>query len=382
MKKILSILLAGLLMLSLAACGDEKENESESKENETVAQDYIEDEAKTGKFEYDLNEMGDYEITSYTPASAKQVDLILPSEVNGRDIVGIAANVFQASTTIKSVTIPATYQYIGDAAFADCDLITSITLPASMEAIGKNTFDGCDNLQSIALSAKITEIPEYAFNGCKSLTAINLSYVTSIENGAFSNCASLATVVISDKLEYATKMAFYGCDKLIYHKDGGLLYLGTDANKTLFLVGPESVNIKSCAVSATTKVIADNAFINCDYLTKVTLSDSVKKVKGTAFTVCDTIEYTASENGLYLGTAENPYMILVKLEMPLVEDFSVHKDTKIITNTAFAQADILEDIGFSGTQAEWNAIIKDAEWEHDLDINVTCSDGLIEKETI
>lgn len=378
MKKILSLLIAGLLLVSFTACSDDEANDKNANQ-ETVEMNYIEDEAKTGKFRYDVNEQGEYEIISYDPVSAEPIDeLVLPSKVNERNIVGIAPGVFNGSTTIKSVVIPETYQYIGEAAFADCDLLTEITIPESVETLGKSVFYKCDNLEKVTLSSNITAIPDQVFYECKSLTSVNLENVKSIGKCAFACCSSLQKLSLSDELEYASKTAFVGCDKLTYTKDGGLLYLGNDANATLLLVAPEDLELSSCAVSATTKVVADEAFILCDNLNSITLSASIKSINGTAFSDCKDLNYTVSENGCYLGTVENPYMVLISLEMPLVEDFTLHKDAKIITDTAFEEATVLEDIGFAGTLAEWNAIIKSSEWSHDVDVNVTCSDGMIE----
>lgn len=378
MKKILSLLIAGLLLTSLVACNDKTTTNDAEKNDETVVKDYIEDAAKTGKFEYELNDEGDYEITKYEPTTVAQVDLVLPHEANGRDIVGIADGVFKSSTTIKSVTIPATYEYIGDAAFADCDLLTAVILPESITSIGASVFNGCDSLKTITLSSKITEIPEFAFNNCKALTAINLANVKSIQRGAFANCSELVSVIVSNKIEYATKTAFAGCSKLVYNKDGGLCYLGDATNKNVLLVQPESLTVTNCTVNANTKVVADSAFLNCKDLKTINLSPSIKVINGTAFENCSELKYNVIENGCYLGNEANPCMVLIKLEMPNVEDFTLDAATKIITATAFAEAINLEDIGYDATQAYWNAIIKAAEWNHKLALNITCTDGLIE----
>ena len=111
--------------------------------------------------------------------------------------------------------------------------------------------------------------------------------------------------------------------------------------------------------------------------TKITLSDSVKVINGTSFTGCTELKFNKVENGLYLGTEANPYMVLIELDIHTVEDFKLNKDTKIIAKTAFAKCTLLEDISFEGTEADWQAIIKPADWNGDLTVNVTCSDKMI-----
>ncbi len=379
MKKILALLLAGLMVLCLASCGDKKEEEKDNKDTETtqVAQNYVDEASNKGKFEFALNDEGDYEIVKYEPYSVAVADITLPEKINNRDVVGIADNAFKAESTIKSVVIPATYTYIGEYAFYDCDALVSVNLPASIETIGKGAFESCDVLATFGMSAAVKEISEYTFKDCKALASLDLSNVEKIHKGAFLNCASLETVTVTDKLTYATKEAFYGCDKLVYTEENGLLYLGNATNKTLLLVSPKSLNVDVCAVSATTAIVADAAFNNCASLTDITLSDSVKYINGTSFVGCTELNYNKSENGLYLGTTANPYMVLVEVDIKSVEDFKLNKDAKIIADTAFASCTALSDISFEGTEEQWNAIIKSATWNGDLTINVVCSDKTI-----
>ena len=370
MKKILAFILVGLLALSVVSCGDKKEDEEKNDESAVVEQNYIEETANKGKFQYALNSEGDYEIVKYEPYAIAAADVTLPSEINGRDIVGIAENAFKAENSLKSVTVPATYKYISDYAFYDCDSLTSITLPEGLESIGKGAFESCDLLTSFKLPAGVAEISEYAFKDCKAITSIDLSNVAKIQKGAFLNCAALTSLTVSDKIEYATKDAFYGCDALVYNEEGELRYLGNDDNKTVLLVSPKTLNVTDCEVSKTTKVIADAAFRNCEYLTKITLSDSVKVINGTSFEACTELNYNESENGRYLGTAENPYMVLIELDVKSKEDFTLNKDTKIIADSAFVGCAALKDISYAGTEDEWKSIIKSENWSGDLVINV------------
>lgn len=379
MKKILALLLAGLLTLSIVSCGDKKEDDDNDNEKETSVVDlnYIEESTGKGKFKYDLVD-GEYVITKYEPYSVTAADITLPNEINGRDIIGIAANAFkEAASTIKSVTVPSSYTSIGEYAFYDCDALVSVILPDTLAEIGNSAFESCDALSSFKMPAGVKVISQYAFKDCKSLKALDLSNVTEIKKGAFLNCSALESLTVSDKIEYATKEAFYGCDALVYNVEADLKYLGNDANKTVLLVASKSLNIDECVVSKTTKVIADAAFNNCEYLTKITLSDSVKVINGTSFVGCPELKYNKSENGLYLGSEANPYLALIEVDISSVEDFKLNKDTKIIAATAFAKCTALEDIGFSGTEAEWNSIIKSADWNGDLTVNVTCSDKVI-----
>ena len=371
MKKILSLLIAGLLLVSLVACSKNEEKETDKTTPASSEQN------QNGVFEFE-EVGGDLEIVGYSNSSVDPIDLVLPAKHDEKYVIGIADGVFQSSSIIKSLTFEkdSKYEYIGDAAFAGCDILTDVTLPDTLEQIGINTFNGCKALQTVTLSASIKEIPEYAFINCTSLTTIDVSNVTSIKEGAFANCSSLKKLTLSSDLEYASKTAFLGCDALEYTKENGLCYLGNSKNSTLLLVQPEqTLTITECTVNAKTKVIADKAFINCEKLEKITLSDAVKVISGTAFENCPKLSFNESENGLYLGTEENPYKVLVKLTLPSVVEFALNKDTEIITNTAFADSKNLEEISYSASKADWDKILLSSNWNNKLSLSLFC-DGV------
>ena len=376
MKKIFALILAGLLAVSMVSCGNNEEDKNKNNETVAGAQNYIEEEKNHGRFEYRRNDEGDFEIVKYESYSVTPASITLPSKVNDVEIVGIAADAFKADNSIKEVTIPSTYAYIGDYAFYDCDSLTKISLSKNLETIGVGTFESCNALADITIPSSVTVIPEFAFKDCTAITTLDLSNITIINKGAFQKCTNLETLKI-EKIQYATKEAFYGCDKLKYNKEenGNLLYLGNDTNPTLLLVSADSLTIDECVISATTTVVADKAFNNCTYLVKVTLSDSIKVLPGTAFENCTAITYTLSENGLYLGSATNPTMALVGIDLTSKEDFKLNKDVKILCDTAFSTYHALKDISYEGTKAEWDSIIKVEDWNGSITVNVTCSDN-------
>ena len=389
MKKVLALILAGLLLVSFAACGNKEEKEDN---NGGLAQgegDYIEEANDKGRFQYAVNDEGDYEIVKYEPYSVSITNITLPDKVNDRNIVGIAENAFKAENSLKSIVIPSTYSYIGDYAFYDCDSLEMVTIiepkaneqgerQPGLETIGKSAFESCDVLSNFKMPVDVKVVSEYMLKDCKAIGELDLSNVEQIEKGAFFGCSALKKVTVSDKMISATKEAFYGCDSLVYNVEGNLCYLGNDANATILLVKADDANIEKCAISKTTKVVADYAFNDCALVTSITLSDAVKSVKGNAFAECEALKYNESENGLYLGTAENPYMVLIGLKATAIEDFKLNKATKIIVDTAFDGCTILEDISFEGTAEEWNAISKIEKWNGDLTVNVKCSDKIIE----
>lgn len=376
MKKFFPIILAIILVLCMASCSSKQsEEQTDAKDviggaNQNVSQ------GETGSFEYQLNAEGKCEIVKYTPNSVKIVDVTLPEKLDGRDVVGIGDSAFKAENSIKSVKIPATYTYVGNYAFYDCDALTSVEFTGeNLTDIGNSAFQGCNVLTSIALPKSVETVGSFAFKDCSSLPAIDLSgSVVSIGEGAFFGCKALKTVKLADSVKDINKNAFYGCDVIEYIEEDNALYLGNDANKYLVLVRSVDLNVESCTVNAATKVIADNAFQNCDRLATVTLGDAVTEISASCFDGCTELTYNESENGNYLGSAANPYMVLMNLVVPSVEDFTLNVATEIICDVAFSNCTELADIHFAGTPDQWNAILRTETWNNGRTLRIMFAD--------
>jgi hypothetical protein len=377
---ILSLALVAVLVLCTAACSN---NESEKETDEAVLSPNANEnvyESTTGSFEYALNDEGKCEITKYNPSSVAIVDVKLPETIDGRDIVGVSADAFKAENSIKSVTIPATYTYISDYAFYDCDALEAVTFEGeNITDIGMGAFEGCDKLATINLPKSVVTVEPFAFKGCTSLVSVDLSgSLKTLSEGVFFGCSALKTVTLADSVEYVVKNAFYGCDALEYTTYESAEYLGNSANPHLVLVKTTDLNIDACKVNDSTKVIASQAFAGCKYLSSLTLGNSVTVISASCFEDCSELEYTESENGLYLGSDANPYMVLMGLEVPSVEDFTLNTATKILCDAAFHNCAALEDIHYAGTVAEWEAIVKTDTWHNGRTVRVVFADETVE----
>jgi len=67
-------------------------------------------------------------------------------------------------------TIPNTVTSIGREAFQDCTNLSSIIIPNSVSSIGICAFTGCTNLRSITIPNTVTSIGIRVFEGCSNLT--------------------------------------------------------------------------------------------------------------------------------------------------------------------------------------------------------------------
>lgn len=100
----------------------------------------------------------------------------------------------------EEVVIPEGIKYIGDSAFkvspagTKDDTLKSVTLPATLEKIGESAFEGNSGLTEIVIPEGVTEIGDRAFTGCSSVTTITIpSTVTTIGNSAFAGITADTT---------------------------------------------------------------------------------------------------------------------------------------------------------------------------------------------
>jgi phage FluMu protein Com len=116
----------------------------------------------------------------------------------GSQVTAICDLLFYGTSSVKSVTIPASVTAIGESAFAGCGL-TSLTIPNSVITIGTSAFASNSSLTSLSIGTKVTTINASAFSGCASLTSLTIPVnVTTLGEGAFYNCKDLNAVTIED----------------------------------------------------------------------------------------------------------------------------------------------------------------------------------------
>lgn len=101
------------------------------------------------------------------------VDLVIPSEYNGKTVTMIGGLVFKKNSDIVSVTIPETISYIGYNAFGYCSNLETINYNCTRANLyhwsdyydSKNVFDGCNAIKEINIGNNVESIPDYAFAG-------------------------------------------------------------------------------------------------------------------------------------------------------------------------------------------------------------------------
>ena len=281
----------------------------------------------------------------------KSVDGVLYTK-DGKTLI-----LYPAASPATSFNIPDGVTKISGSAFSRAKNLISVTMTDTVEAIEDDAFAYCDNLRKIRLSENLMSLGAYAFYDCESLMSITIpDAVTSIGTDAFALCSYLTSVTLGRGVESIANNAFNGCDNLyvIYNNSSLKLICGDDKNGRIakyakavvdngvstyvddgntyvldgdFLYQYDGTTYKLIAytggelsvtlptdidgnsyeiykLKGVTEVIipdtftkiSDNAFRDCDWLTGITISDSVKEIGEYAFYNYD---YTISE--LYIG---------------------------------------------------------------------------------
>lgn len=175
--------------------------------------------------DYEIADLGAGTIEIKKFVGFDEPDMIIPTEINGKKVVGIGTDAFKQCKGIKRLIIPEGIEYISEGAFAECSNLEQVVLPTSLKQLGKknttNSYRSATGafqrtgLKEVDLPNGITEIGESTFSSCDSLIKVlfpdNLRIINSF---AFSYCDSLAEIVLPPKVRQLECGAFMYCKNL------------------------------------------------------------------------------------------------------------------------------------------------------------------------
>ena len=218
---------------------------------------------------------------------------------------------------------------------------TELVIPPTYEglpvtAIGDSAFSDCTHLSAVVIPATVTAIGDMAFNGCASLVSVTIpESVITIGAGAFSHCTVLTSVTVPDGIRSVGFSAFEDCPNLQFNVFDKANYLGNEKNPYVALVRCPTRGASSCKVHEDTQLIAEEAFLNCEYLTSITIPDGINFIGARAFNGCSKLVYNTYSNAQYLGNEGNPYLVLVRATERNITSCEIHEATKLIGCHAF-----------------------------------------------
>ena len=228
----------------------------------------------------------------------------------------------------------------------------------------------------ITIAETALNIANFAFEGLN-INRVNIEGVKTIGAGAFRNCTNLTTILLTEGLTKVNENAFEcsSPNPVDVYFDGTIedwcniefanlqshpLYAGKNTvgqfyikNDTEFevlkdLTIPSSIteikpfafvynNLNTLTINDSVITIGEKAFSYCEILQEVVLSNNLEYVDGTAFynAFSDYFTYNVYGNGHYIGSEQNPYMILVEATATSITDITIHKDCKFMVDYAF-----------------------------------------------
>ena len=212
----------------------------------------------SGDYEYNELYYGTVEITGY---SGKDKEVVIPSELDGKIVAGIAEKAFYCHEDITSVTIPESVKSIGDYAFCQCTNLDTIIIPEGEQDIGEWVFE-------------------------------NTKWFKDQPNG----CLYLGE---NDHIFYSYK-GIMPENTRIKIKDGTTHIAGTAFTFVYGDMVKSYEELVSVELPSGLKTIGRRAFQECKALTKVILPHSIKNIGKRAFDMCDSLKEVT-----YYGTEDS-----------------------------------------------------------------------------
>ena len=276
-------------------------------------------------------------------------------------IHSIGDNAFTCCTSLKSIHIPESVEYIGTFAFASSGL-TSVTIPGKVQTICEDTFSDCNDLTTVIISEGVEYINKWAFLQCEKLSSVTLpNSLKSIGEYAFENCPCLTSIYFPAGLEYVELRAFSGwtelssfevdpanwyfkaVDGVLFNGDMTQLVQYPGRNPRTSYTVPDSVtcigdsafadatNLISVTLPENLKSIDGTAFCNCTDLTEITLPESVSSIGGGAFYNCESLTSLTIPEGI-TAIEGNTFALCSNLRSVFIPDSVTAIDTQAFTH--------------------------------------------------
>lgn len=218
--------------------------------------------------------------------------------------------------------------------FSNCQNLVSITIPTSVSFFSTNEIYGCTNLSAINVSEnneyyssqdgvlfdkQKTELVYYpqgkegesytipngvltigskAFYECNTISSITIpESVTMIDNEAFYACYELSEINFPSYLE---SIGAYALDDTAWleNQPDGVVYV----SNVLYRYKGEATEPIDLVIEDGTTVICENAFAYCDFISSVTIPESMQSIDSYAFAFCyelTTVNFNAVSCQMY-----------------------------------------------------------------------------------
>lgn len=315
-------------------------------------------------------------------------------------VTSIGNYAFSGCTSLTSITIPESVIRIGEFAFSGClslsrvniesidawcnidfgisvgsvyetytsnplyyaynlylndQLVTDLVISEGTKRISNIAFMNCTSITDLTISDTVTSIGDFAFSNCTSLSNITIGKgVTSIGDSAFNACSEKAAFIVNDN-QYVCNYLEENNLNYILNRTNLLLFELNDNSESYCVTGywedisnefviPETYN------DLPVTDIGCEAFENCDFITSVTIPDSVINIDDRAFYSCTSLESVTLGNNIE-SIGEEAFYGCVKLS-----SISIPQNTNQIGDNAFINCRSLELINVSANNENYASV--------------------------
>lgn len=272
-------------------------------------------------------------ITGYnTIGNTLVTDAIIPAEIDGHPVTGIADGAFASCHSLTSIVIPDSVTDIGAEAFRECRSLKSVTISNSVTVIGVSAFADCEALTEIVIPDSVKEIKDNLFIRCTKLASVRIpDTVTGIGSSAFEDCASLTSIILPGSVKTIGERAFNasgltgivipnGVEKI----DGSTFAYCTD--------------LKNVTLPGSVKTIGGYAFAGCKSLEKIALPGGVTEIGNSAFWECENLESLSIPEGV-TGIGDAAFSKCFSLKNVIIPQSVTN-----IGNSAFSDCESLTEV--------------------------------------
>ena len=297
-------------------------------------------------------------------------------------------------TSLKTVIVTDS-EYIPDRAFENCNMLQAILIANTVTTVGSSAFNGCSGLKYISIPSSVTSISNDAFNGTpagrnsviifdgSNLLTFNYQEhylfninVTVDKKGFIFFIGKLANEDVADG---EVLLAYVGADKDIDIPNTVKFIVSLAGYGKNQFLGVESITIPG-SVKLDSEFGEELAlFHDCSTLTEIhvdndnenyssedgvlynkdktvllfcptaksgacLISNSVTYISPYAFYMCNNLQYNESNNACYLGSTENPYLVLIKAKSNTITSCEVCNNCRIIHREAFKGCTEMESV--------------------------------------